>query len=336
MKPPAFWYQAPAGWLDRLAPAALHPLSLLYQALGRRRLQRTKPARIGAAVICVGNLTLGGTGKTPVTMGMLDVALERGVNAQALSRGYGGRNKGPLCVDLARHTAKDVGDEPLMIATVAPTWVSRDRQAGAEAAILHEAELVVMDDGHQNPQVFKDLSIIVVDAEAGWGNGRIFPAGPLREAVTPGLARADAVILMLRDREQAPDYAGLGLAELEIPVITAWLEPAAPPPSGPLLAFAGIGRPEKFFRSLAAAGGQLAETRAFPDHHAYSRSELRKLREAADAAGAQLVTTEKDFVRIPAAERDGLTAWPVRIVFSEPARIAALVQQALDAAAARR
>ena len=336
MKPPHFWYHETVGIPGRLAAAALRPLAAIYGLLSARRWRNSKPARVDAAVICVGNLTLGGTGKTPVTMRLLEMASRNGTNAQALSRGYGGNVKGPLCVDLARHTAKDVGDEPLMIAKAAPVWICRDRVAGAEAAILHRAELMIMDDGHQNPQLHKDVSIVVVDGEAGWGNGRVFPAGPLREPVATGLARADAVILVLAGPENSPDYRSLGLDELEIPVLTAWLEPAAPPPPGRLLAFAGIGRPEKFFKSLAAADADVVSTRSYPDHHDYSRADLRQLRTLAEQEDARLVTTEKDFVRIPAAERDGISAWPVRMAFTEPARIAALVQQALDAAAARR
>ncbi|WP_420431220.1 tetraacyldisaccharide 4'-kinase [Hyphobacterium sp.] len=336
MKPPHFWYHETVGFPGRLAAAALRPLAAIYGMLSARRLQNSKPVRVDAAVICVGNLTLGGTGKTPVTMRLLEIANDNAINAQALSRGYGGNVKGPLCVDLSRHTAKDVGDEPLMIAQAAPVWICRNRVASAEAAILHRAELVIMDDGHQNPQLHKDLSIVVVDAEAGWGNGRVFPAGPLRESVAAGLARADAIILVLAGPDHTPDFHSLGLDELEIPVLTGWLEPAAAPPSGRLLAFAGIGRPEKFFHSLTAAGGDIVATRSFPDHHDYSRADLRRLRALAEREGARLVTTEKDSVRIPAAERDGISAWPVRMAFTEPARIAALVQQALDAAAARR
>ncbi|WP_421785732.1 tetraacyldisaccharide 4'-kinase [Hyphobacterium sp.] len=336
MKPPPFWYQESAGIFSRLTEAVLHPLAALYQFLVQRRLRSVKPSAVEAAVICVGNLTLGGTGKTPVAIGLLDIARQMDINVQALSRGYGGKNKGPLCVDLARHTAKDVGDEPLMLAATAPVWISRNRVAGAEAAILHRAELIIMDDGHQNPELHKDLSIVVIDADAGWGNGRIFPAGPLREPVEPGLSRANAIIVMTAEPDAPVDHDSLGLADLEIPVMTAWLEPAEALPAEPLFAFAGIGRPEKFFRSLAAAGGQLESTQSFPDHHVYSRSELRELRHAAEDAGAQLITTEKDYMRIPAAERSGITPWPVRVVFAEPARVTAWVQQALDAAAARR
>lgn len=336
MKPPHFWYHEPATLLDKLSATLLRPLAPVYAAQVAARIRKTVPVKAGAAIICVGNLTMGGTGKTPVAMALLDMLTEAGVNAQALSRGYGGSVKGPVCVDLGRHTARDVGDEPLLLAQSAPVWISQDRIAGADAAILHEAGVIVMDDGHQNPQLHKDISLIVMDAEAGCGNGRVFPAGPLRENMSDGLARADAIILMMPGPDFAPDYDVLGLADVEMPVLKAWLEPVSPPPSTPLFAFAGIGRPEKFFSALSKAGGRIAGTKAYPDHHDFSRNDLRQLRSLAETAGAQLITTEKDMVRIPAAERAGILAWPVRAKFQEPARAAALLEQALDAASARR
>ena len=336
MKPPHFWYHEPATLLDQLVSMLLKPLAPLYAAQVAARIRKTVPVKVNAAVICVGNLTLGGTGKTPVTMALLEMLREAGTNAQALSRGYGGSVKGPLCVDLGRHTSKDVGDEPLILARSAPVWISRNRIAGAEAAILHRAEVIVMDDGHQNPQICKDMSIVVIDAETGCGNGRVFPAGPLRENIADGFARTDAIVLMMPHPEYEPDYDRLSLTELESPVLKAWLEPVSPPPDTPVFAFAGIGRPEKFFKALAKAGGRIAGTKAYPDHHDFTRNDLRQLRTLAEAAGAHLMTTEKDIVRIPAIDREGIRAWPVRAVFEEPARAAALLEQALDVAAARR
>ncbi len=336
MKPPHFWYHAPVTLPDQLSATLLRPLAPVYATYVAARIRNTEPAKAGAAIICAGNLTMGGTGKTPVAMALLEMLNGSGINAQGLSRGYGGSVKGPLCVDLGRHSARDVGDEPLLLAQSAPVWISRNRISGAEAAILHEARAIVMDDGHQNPQLHKDMSILVVDAEAGWGNGRVFPAGPLRENMTDGLARSDAIILMMPGPDFQPDYDFLGLADAEIPVLKAWLEPVSPPPDTPLFAFAGIGRPEKFFNALTRAGGSIAGTKAYPDHHDFSRNDLRQLRSLAQAAGAQLITTEKDWVRIPAMDREGILAWPVRAKFAEPARITALLEQALDAAAARR
>ena len=336
MKPPHFWYHEPATLIDQITSLLMRPLAPLYGAQVAARIRNTESAKVDAAVICVGNLTMGGTGKTPVTRALIELLKEAGTNAQGLSRGYGGSVKGPICVDLSRHTAKDVGDEPLILAQAAPVWISRNRIDGARAAVLHGAQAIIMDDGHQNPHLHKDMSIVVVDAEAGWGNDRVFPAGPLREPVSEGLSRADAIILMMPTSGFEPDYDALGLADIELPILKAWLAPVAPPPDGPLFAFAGIGRPEKFFNSLTNEGGQLAGTKAYPDHHDFSRNDLRQLKSMAASIGARLITTEKDWVRIPAAERDGLTAWPVRAVFAEPARASALLVRALDAAAARR
>ncbi|PWE17694.1 tetraacyldisaccharide 4'-kinase [Marinicauda salina] len=328
MRPPAFWdADAPRG-SARLTRALLAPASAVYAWATARRIARTRPARAPVPVICVGNLTLGGTGKTPVARALLEIARDQGRSPAALSRGWRGRLKGPVMVDPALHTAADVGDEPLLLAATAPTVVSRDRPAGARLAAEHGADLVVMDDGHQNPTLAKDLSIVVVDGETGWGAGRVFPAGPLREPVAAGLARADAVVVMVRNKDDRPDYAGLGLAELDIPVLTAWLEPAAPPPDGPLVAFAGIGRPQKFYDALAAQGGELAEVASFPDHHAFTRREIDALTDLAEAHDARLITTEKDWVRLPADARERVAAWPVRAVFAEPARIADLVADA--------
>jgi tetraacyldisaccharide 4'-kinase len=336
MKPPHFWYHPPATVFDRVMSRLMIPLGVVYEASVARRLKKTTPVQADAAVVCVGNLTMGGTGKTPVTMAVLDMLKNLDVNAQALSRGYGGSEKGPINVDISKHMASDVGDEPLLIARSNPVWVSANRVDGARAAIRNSAQIIVMDDGHQNPQLAKDLSIIVVDAEAGWGNGRVFPAGPLRENIEAGLARTDVIILMLPDENFEPDLQALGLDRLEMPVLKAWLEPVEAPPVGDLVAFAGIGRPEKFFNALTRAGASIIETKSFTDHHTYSAEDLRALHATADARNAGLITTEKDFVRIPATARAGISAWPVRAKFTEPARIRGLLETALDVARERR
>ena len=336
MKAPHFWYHKPATLIEQLWAMLLRPLGPIYASQVAARIRKAAPAKVNAAIICVGNLTMGGTGKTPITMNLLEMLAEVGTNAQALSRGYGGSVKGPISVDLTGHTAKDVGDEPLILAQSAPVWISRNRVAGAEAAILQNAKAIVMDDGHQNPQLHKDLSIVVIDAEAGWGNGRVFPAGPLREPVSKGLARANAIILMMPSPVFEPNFDALGLVDVELPILKAWLEPVSPPPNEPLYAFAGIGRPEKFFKALSKSGGQIIGSKAYPDHHDFSLNDLNQLRWWAAKTGARLITTEKDLVRIPAADRDGIVAWPVRAKFAEPARATALLAHALDAAAARR
>lgn len=336
MKPPRFWSGEKSNALGNVVQAAVTPLSRLYEWAGARRIARTKPVEVSPFVVCIGNLTVGGTGKTPIAIAALNAFGDRKVTAHAVTRGYGGSLRGPVRVDPDRQTAEETGDEPRLLARVAPTWISRDRVFGARQAGVAGAKAVVLDDGYQNPRLKKDLSILVVDGEAGWGNGRVFPAGPLREPVAAGLARAEAVIVMMPVGESAPDLRALGLAELEIPVLTAWLEPAAAPPEGSLVAFAGIGRPQKFFDSLTAAGGQIAESRSFADHHPYSPRELAELRDLADGHDAALVTTEKDWVRIPSEYRSQVTAWPVRAAFREPERFKALLLDAMDASAPKR
>ncbi len=331
MRPPAFWDANGERSSGRLTRALLSPLGALYAAATARRIARTTPAPAPAPVICVGNLTLGGTGKTPVTIALMEAARALGLKPAGLSRGWGGALKGPLRVDPGLHGARDVGDEPLLIARAGPAYIDPGRVEGACLAVSEGADLIVMDDGHQNPKLEKTCSIVVVDAAAGWGAGRVFPAGPLREPVAAGLARAHAVVVMAPDAAYEPDYAKLGLTELTIPVLKAWLEPQCSPPPEKLLAFAGIGRPQKFFDALTTAGGELADTASFPDHHAYTRGEIDQLADLASAHGARLITTEKDWVRLPGDVQHSVTAWPVRARFEHPARLDALVQDAVDA-----
>lgn len=330
MRPPAFWQtDAPRGSAG-LVRALLTPLGALYDFITRQRIRAATPEKAGIPVICVGNLTLGGTGKTPVVRALLSMLEEAGHRPASLSRGWKGRLAGPLRVDPQEHDARDVGDEPLLLARDHAAWISKDRPAGAHAIAEAGHDVTVMDDGHQNPSLHKDLSLVVVDGETGWGAGRVFPAGPLRESVESGLARADAVIVMMQDAETEPDYARLKLEDLQIPVFRAWLEPAGPPPAGPLLAFAGIGRPEKFFDALTAAGGEIAETASFPDHHPFDSRELAQLADLAEAHRATLVTTEKDWVRLPEEWRAKIPAWPVAARFSAPERLSDLLAGTVD------
>jgi tetraacyldisaccharide 4'-kinase len=334
MREPAFWRTDGGRGSGSLVRALLTPLSWIYRWATARRIRKATPLDAGIPVICIGNLTLGGTGKTPVTQTILTRLTDMGYRAQALSRGYGGRLKGPVQVDPARHDAGDVGDEPLLLARVAPAWISRERPAGALAAVEAGAQVLVLDDGHQNPSLRKQLSFVVIDGEAGWGANKVFPAGPLREPVTTGLARADAVIVMTRNADALPDYEGLGLSELEIPVLHAWLAPTKAPPRGALVAFAGIGRPQKFFDALQAAGADLTETGQFADHHPYSKGDIKRLQRLAKAHHAALITTEKDWVRLPVAMQAEVTAWPVRAEFANPAALDGLLRDMMDASAA--
>ncbi|ACJ00962.1 tetraacyldisaccharide 4'-kinase [Rhodospirillum centenum] len=316
MKAPAFWY-APPGTARPLLSALLTPAALAWTAATRRRLSGTRPWHAPVPVICVGNLVAGGAGKTPVVLDLLSRLRRGGLDAHALSRGHGGRLPGPLRVDPARHTAAEVGDEPLLLAAAAPAWIARDRAAGARAAADAGAGVLVLDDGFQNPGIAKDLSLLVVDGDAGFGNGRVIPAGPLREPVADGLARAQAVLLLGEDRRGTAD-----LCRGRLPVLRGRLVPdpqaAADLEGRRVLAFAGIGRPEKLFRTLEALGADVVARLPFPDHHPFTAAELRALLDRAAALDALPVTTQKDLVRLPAELRGQVRALPVSIAWEEP------------------
>ena len=318
MKAPDFW-RRPPGMLSNL----LLPPSWLWSFLARTRL--AKPSEnVGIPVICVGNLNVGGTGKTPVVIALLDQFGDRPVHV--VSRGYGGSLTGPVRVDEAAHSAADVGDEPLLISAFGPVWVSKDRAAGAKAAKEAGAELIILDDGFQNPSVLKSHSIIVVDAAIGFGNGRVMPAGPLREPVSEGLKRANSIVLIGSedDRKQF-----LEAQSFELPLVEAELKPLQTGMDWDglkALAFAGIGRPEKFFDTLRRSGVDLVETRSFSDHAPYRADLLRRLLTEAKSKGAQLVTTEKDAVRLPSEFRANVLTFPVRLEIANGGSLKDLIE----------
>ncbi len=323
MRAPEFWRR------DGLAPALLAPLAWGFDAANRARRAMVRPRRAPVPVVCVGNLVAGGAGKTPVALSLGVRLTELGRSIHFLTRGYGGRARGPLRVDPARHTARDVGDEALLLAAVAPTWVARDRPAGANAAAAAGAEVVVMDDGFQNPALAKDLSLVVVDSAYGFGNGRVMPAGPLREGIDGGLARADAVVLVGASSEGCDER----LAARTLTVLHVDLEPAPGCEilaGKPVLAFAGIARPEKFFATLSGMGCRLVGCHAFADHHRYTPDEVMRLCEAAGEKGAVPVTTEKDHVRLPADARPMVEVLRVQLVWSEPAALDRLLAPLLE------
>ena len=304
----------------------LKPASWLWAAVTARRIARATPVDPGTAVISIGNLTVGGSGKTPVAREVLRLLRAAGVEAHALSRGYGGRETGPLRVDLTRHTAEDVGDEPLMLALDSPAWIARDRSAGARAAVAAGATTLVLDDAHQNSVLKKTLSLVVVDGETRgdewpFGDGGVFPSGPMREPLKTGLARADAVIVLL-PTDLAEVDPELTAVFGDLPTFISRLTPATPPPAGPQLGFAGIAKPWKVERSLIAAGCDLVEFAPFPDHATYREEDLRFLVDRAGMLGAGMVTTEKDWVRLPPAWRDRVVSWPVVARFEDEARFA--------------
>jgi tetraacyldisaccharide 4'-kinase len=294
LEAPFWWYRRKGG-----LAAALAPLGRLYGSVAEARFAKAQPYRSRLPVICIGNFTAGGGGKTPTAIAVAALLAELGAKPTFLTRGYGGASKGPVLVK-AGQSAGEVGDEPLLLAAAAPTLVSADRAAGAHAIETTGASVIVMDDGFQNPCLAKDLSLVVVDAEAGLGNGLIMPAGPLRAPLEAQMARADALVV-IGDGNKAASlieaFARQGKPVLKARMVPRqdrrWLGVL------PVIGFAGIARPEKFFATLRNYGARLVDTRAFPDHHRYSERDARRLLDAAKAQNAMLVTTEKDFVRLP-------------------------------------
>jgi len=332
---PRWWYmrehRARQGDMPMLR-ALLTPVSWIWSAVTARRIASARPFDPGVPVICVGNLTVGGTGKTPVVRALAQRLTARGKAVHLLSRGYGGRLEGPVRVDPETHGAADVGDEPLMLARDFPVWVARDRAAGAKAAAEAGAEVIVMDDGHQNPSVRKALSLVVVDGETRedewpFGDGRVFPAGPMREPLKAGLARADGAVILLPADLAAVDPE-LAEAMSTVPTLSAHLAAVAAPPGGPQVGFAGVGKPWKVERALQAADCDLVDFAPFPDHTAYDHATLRRLADRAAHLSAGLVTTEKDWVRLPAEWRERVTPWPVQAVFDDNAALDRLLAKA--------
>ncbi|HEY0266348.1 MAG TPA: tetraacyldisaccharide 4'-kinase [Rhizomicrobium sp.] len=311
MRAPDFW--------QRRGPLAmaLAPLGALYGASVAFKARLAKPYAAKVPVICVGNLTAGGSGKTPVAIAIAQALRARGHRPFFLTRGYGGGERGPALASRA-HSAAAMGDEALLLARTAPAIVARDRAAGARLAEEKGATVLVMDDGHQNFTLRKMLSLVVVDAETGFGNGLLIPAGPLRESVAQGLARADAVVLV---GDGAPDLQGF-----RGPVLRAHLKADGAALAGkPVFAFAGIGRPEKFAASLEESGALVTASCFFDDHHPYAEDEVAALK--AMAGEAMLVTTEKDFVRLTIAQREGIKVLKVAAVFDDADTLARLLDK---------
>lgn len=303
MRTPSFWQRkGPTSWL-------LWPLSLFYWLGTILRKKAKRLWKSPVPIICVGNLTMGGAGKTPVAIALAKHLKKEGVNVQFLTRGYGGDQPGPLKVDLKWHNAKQVGDEPMLLAAVAPTWVSRDRVKGARRAIADGADVIVMDDGFQNPTIHKDLALIVVDGGFGFGNRRLFPSGPLRESIVKGLRRAHGVVIIGEANERL-----LRHLPSRLPVVQGYFKPASETKTlkgKKVIAFAGIGRPQKFFDTLEELGAKVVATYKFPDHHYYTSNQIRTILWEAKQMGAVPVTTEKDYVRLWPKAREEII--PVRV-----------------------
>jgi tetraacyldisaccharide 4'-kinase len=317
MRAPEFWRE-PAGF----AAGLLAPLGVAFDAASRLRRAVARPYHARVPVICVGNLVAGGSGKTPVVLSLAERLRASGTAVHVVSRGYGGRLAGPMRVDPIRHSAAEVGDEPLLIAARHPCWVARDRAAGVRAATTAGAEAILLDDGFQNPSVVKDLSLVVVDAEYGFGNRRVIPAGPLREPIDAGLARADAVVLLGDEIGALPGHC---------PILHAALRPIDGErfAGARVVAFAGIGRPAKFFASLRGLGAEIVSAQSFPDHHPFREAEIARLRAPAEREGARLVTTAKDWARLPYSWRAGIEVLEIEVHWRDKASVERLLSEVL-------
>lgn len=319
MRAPRFW----ADTRDRIQSRMLAPFGVVWGAITSHRAQR--PGwRAPIPVICCGNATLGGAGKTILALDLARRLRVAGRHVHVLLRGYGGRSRASHRVE-PTHDSALVGDEALLLATVAPTWIGVDRAASAELAIAHGADVLLLDDGLQNPTLGKDLSLLAIDGGFGFGNGRVFPAGPLREPVHAAAARCGAAILIGPDR-----YRAAAALPLSLPLLRARLVPGpdmAALAGRDVLAFAGIGRPEKFFASLRDAGVRIADAVPFADHHPFRPGEVERLLDRADRLRATAVTTAKDAVRLPPALRTRITVATVALAWEDESAVDALLQR---------
>lgn len=310
MKTPTYWKN------KNIISLLLWPFGCLYGLATATRLLLKTPHKVDAKVICVGNLTAGGTGKTPVSISLANILQQNGQNPYFVSRGYGGKLKG-LQVMPDIHNAADVGDEPLLLARQAPVIINPDRYAGALMAEQEGANYIIMDDGFQNPSLYKDISFVVIDGNIGLGNGFCIPAGPLREFKDLGLHRASAIMLIGEDTHDLAASFG------KLPVFKGRIKPVSPSPlTYDIVAFAGIGRPEKFYQSLSGCGFNIVETRDFPDHHFYTEDELNQLIALGKQHKAPVYTTAKDFVKIPPHLQSKFKVLEIAIEWENPSELA--------------
>lgn len=320
MRDPEFWRH------EGIIPKLLSPLSAAWRAGTCFRNLTTTPRHPGCPVFCVGNFTVGGAGKTPTAVALYNLLTKLGRTPHFVSRGYGGSIEGPHRVDPDADTAANVGDEPLLLAQHGPAWISRNRALGAEMARNAGANAIILDDGLQNPSLIKDCSFAVIDSSYGIGNGRVMPAGPMRESLISGLEKVRAIILI---GDKTPEF--IAHLPASVPVLRAGIETinGAEFDQSRVLAFAGIGRPSKFYDSLRKAGAQIIQIRDFSDHHPFTAQELGDLRAEAARLDARLVTTQKDLMRLPLQDRDGISSLDIRLVFEAPDQLAKIVTSVL-------
>jgi len=305
----------------------LMPFGWIYFQLSLWRHKIARSVDIGVPVICVGNIVAGGAGKTPTVM-YLGKLLSKRLKVAFLTRGYGGAFSGPIKVNPHKHTFQDVGDEALLLSKIAPTWVSKNRLDGGLAAKLDGAQIILMDDGFQNPTIGKTFSILVFDGPYGVGNNQLIPSGPLRETLGRGMSRADAVVIIGEDlhdlQSKIPENIPL-FSVTTSPIISKKLKVAKS-----VIGFAGIGRPRKFLETLKTLNVEIQDFVPFPDHHKFRNSEIEDLIRRASETGAQLVTTTKDFVRLPPNTKNSVIAMDIELNWANQNQIKALLEQVLD------
>lgn len=310
---PSFWYSQKTA-REKFLRSAFMPLSWVYGWLVKKRFELYFPVPMEKPIICVGNLVAGGAGKTPVVMSLIDAMKDKGYNPHILTRGYGGEEEGPVQVSPSRDTAHYVGDEALLLVNKAPTWVSRNRALGAQVAMDSGANIIVMDDGFQNPAIFKDFSILVIDGKVGFGNRNLMPAGPLREPIDQGISRAQALVIIGEDMVNTEEK--LKRIDADLMVIHASIKPSnnnLDIKDKKLSAFAGIGRPEKFKDTLEAEGAEVAAWKSFPDHYEFKEEDLEQIVKDAEDKGLTLITTAKDHVRVPEKFKEKIATFNIEL-----------------------
>jgi tetraacyldisaccharide 4'-kinase len=313
MRAPNFWNVKSGRESAPILRALMMPLSYIYDYWTQKRIYEAKVEYIGAPVISIGNITLGGTGKTPITLEICNIVNDLWGKPAIVSRGHGGEIIDAIKVDINSHNAKNVGDEPIMMAHYNDVFIGRNRPIAAKLAIENGAKIIILDDAHQNPYLHKNLSFVVIDGAVGFGNHQICPAGPLRETIETGLKRADAII-WVGNRELEKEE----LEDFHKPIFYADIKPQKTQYSGKYLAFCGIGRPHKFENSLKEANVEILDLIPFADHHYFKPNELKNLQNRANELGAKLITTEKDYVRLPKEFAQNCEVFKIKIEFHNP------------------